>query len=364
MFCSKCGAQVPEGSAFCTVCGNKLEPVNQQINEQGAQPSYEGPAAPQQPAYEPVQPQQPMYEQPAQPSYEGPAAPQQPVYEPAQPQYQQAPPQYPQGGAPQPLPPKKSNKGLIIGIIAAVVVVVIVVAVLFGTGAIGGKDSGDSEDNKTTYSQKESEKNRDDSSKLPEQTVVADDKITLSNGLSFGVGDKVEVFDKQKGLNIKILDNDDNTISSLDDTIAAGEKCYIDFDTNGRAIIVNDSSSDIKIRDAEIGAVYFLDSYNSTGFMGLKPDATEDEILAKLNELNYTKKGTLDEDNQVELMDNFLAMSEKEYYIVSVSDGFFCVAKTEDGNYINFRIVNNNNSKQFQYTASFREEFLSLIFSM
>ncbi len=98
MFCSKCGAQLPDNAAFCTACGTAVE---------NGQPAVGG-------------------------------------------------------GAPQPLPPKKSKKGLIIGIIAGVVVVVaIVVAVLFGTGAIGGKDSGDSEDNKTTSSQQETEDNND-----------------------------------------------------------------------------------------------------------------------------------------------------------------------------------------------------------
>lgn len=59
MFCTKCGTQYADGSAFCPNCGNATN------------------AAPQ-------QPQQPVYQQPAQPQY------QQPVYQqPAHPQYQQ-----------------------------------------------------------------------------------------------------------------------------------------------------------------------------------------------------------------------------------------------------------------------------------
>ena len=82
MFCSKCGAQLPDNAAFCTACGTAVE---------NGQPAVGG-------------------------------------------------------GAPQPLPPKKSKKGLIIGIIVAVVVVVaIVVAVLFGTGTIGGNNREESQ---------------------------------------------------------------------------------------------------------------------------------------------------------------------------------------------------------------------------
>lgn len=59
MFCTRCGANNPDGAFCCTSCGSPLN----------------NPQAPQQPAY-----QQPVYQQP---TYQ---APQQPVY-PAQPVY-------------------------------------------------------------------------------------------------------------------------------------------------------------------------------------------------------------------------------------------------------------------------------------
>ena len=38
MFCTKCGAQVPEGNAFCTKCGNKVgtAPAQQPVAPQPA----------------------------------------------------------------------------------------------------------------------------------------------------------------------------------------------------------------------------------------------------------------------------------------------------------------------------------------
>ena len=58
MFCTKCGNQFADGSAFCPSCGTPVQ------------------AAPQQPVYQqPVQPQyqQPVYQQPVQPQYQQPA---------------------------------------------------------------------------------------------------------------------------------------------------------------------------------------------------------------------------------------------------------------------------------------------------
>lgn len=59
MFCSKCGQQLPDGSAFCSVCGAPQTVAAPQPAYQ--QPTYQQPAQPvyQQPVY-----QQPMYQQP------------------------------------------------------------------------------------------------------------------------------------------------------------------------------------------------------------------------------------------------------------------------------------------------------------
>ncbi len=71
MFCKNCGAEIPEGSAFCGNCGMKVttEPVQQpdfaeqpQQNEASAQDTYQ---SYQQPQY--TQPEQPYYN--SQPTY-------------------------------------------------------------------------------------------------------------------------------------------------------------------------------------------------------------------------------------------------------------------------------------------------------
>lgn len=68
MFCTKCGAQMPDGASFCTSCGsplNSTQPVQQPAGQ------YQQPVQQyQQPVYQqPVQTQQPVYQQPAQPVY-------------------------------------------------------------------------------------------------------------------------------------------------------------------------------------------------------------------------------------------------------------------------------------------------------
>ena len=66
MFCPNCGANLPEGTAFCGSCG-AAQKTQQQAPMQ--QPAYQAPT------------QQPVYQAPAQPTY--PPAPQQPAYRPA-----------------------------------------------------------------------------------------------------------------------------------------------------------------------------------------------------------------------------------------------------------------------------------------
>ena len=67
MFCPKCGAQLPDGTTFCTSCGQALA---QQ-------------AAPQQQAYQQPYQQQPYQQQPyQQQAYQQPYPQQQPVYKP------------------------------------------------------------------------------------------------------------------------------------------------------------------------------------------------------------------------------------------------------------------------------------------
>lgn len=137
MFCSKCGTQLPDGSAFCGNCGNPVAapaapvaPVAP-VAEVPAQPVYEAPVAPA-----PVAPV----------AVETPAAPVAPA-----PVYQQpvAPaPVYQQPVAPA---PKKKGNATLIAIIAVVAVLAIVAGVLFATGAFDS-DSGDKDDDKDTGS--------------------------------------------------------------------------------------------------------------------------------------------------------------------------------------------------------------------
>ena len=61
MFCTKCGQQLPDGSAFCSVCGApQAAPAPQPQYQQPVQPQYQ-------------QPVQPQYQQPAQAVYPQPA---------------------------------------------------------------------------------------------------------------------------------------------------------------------------------------------------------------------------------------------------------------------------------------------------
>ena len=132
MFCSNCGKQLPDGQRFCPDCGASLAPQQEQPVYQ--QPIYQQPVQPQyeQPVY-----QQPIYQQPVQPQY------QQPVYQ--QPVYQQ-PDTFQLGTAPSTQKiqkPKKSKKGLFIGLGVGLAVVAAAAAVVLNFDAIKGLFGGE-----------------------------------------------------------------------------------------------------------------------------------------------------------------------------------------------------------------------------
>lgn len=147
MFCNKCGNPIPDGSAFCPACGNKIEvaPV----------------AAPVAPVAAPVAPVAPVVEAPVAapaapaPVVEAPVAPVQPVYA--------AP------VAPQPAPKKKKNPTLLIVIIAIVALLAVAAALLFLTDAGKelcddwfGTSLSDSDDDKDDKKDKDEEDLSDD----------------------------------------------------------------------------------------------------------------------------------------------------------------------------------------------------------
>ena len=108
MFCSKCGTQLPDGSAFCSNCGNPTA----------------APAAP-------VAPVTPVAEAPA-PAPVAPVATVAPAPAPVAPV------------APQPAP--KKNHALVIVIVAVIAALAVLVGVLFATGVFGGDDESDRDD--------------------------------------------------------------------------------------------------------------------------------------------------------------------------------------------------------------------------
>lgn len=110
MFCTKCGAQLPDGSKFCTKCGARVEgtdettvmPVANETRVMTGQPTQVAPKAPEQAT---------QYQAPQSTQYQ--PAPQQPIYQsvPQQPAYQEAPSK---GGA---------SRGAIIAAVVAIIVV-------------------------------------------------------------------------------------------------------------------------------------------------------------------------------------------------------------------------------------------------
>lgn len=137
MFCSKCGSQIADGSAFCPVCGQAAAAGAPPVQQ--AQPQYQ---QVQQPQF-----QQPQYQQPQQQFQQPQQQFQQPQYQQPQQQFQQpafnnpAGYQMPQQAAVQP----GSNKNLIIGIvvIVAVIAAIVVSIILLGDKKSGGKDDDD-----------------------------------------------------------------------------------------------------------------------------------------------------------------------------------------------------------------------------
>lgn len=110
MFCTKCGAQLPDGSKFCTKCGSRIEgtdettvmPVANETRVMTGQPTQVAPKAPEQAT---------QYQAPQSTQYQ--PTPQQPIYQsvPQQPAYQEAPSK---GGA---------SRGAIIAAVVAIIVV-------------------------------------------------------------------------------------------------------------------------------------------------------------------------------------------------------------------------------------------------
>ena len=153
MFCSKCGTNLPEGSAFCPGCGNKVavapvapvEPVVPVAPVAPVEPvAPVAPAAPIEPVA-PVEPVTPVYAEPVTPVYAEPAAP---AY---------AAPVYAAPAAPAE-PKKKSMAWLYV--LIGVLVVAIAAAVLYFTGVFddlfgGNDDDDDDKDTKPTTSQSE-----------------------------------------------------------------------------------------------------------------------------------------------------------------------------------------------------------------
>lgn len=137
MFCTKCGAKLPDGSKFCTNCGTPIGteeggttvmPAAGETRVMGGQPTQVSPQAgqvpvqPTQVAQTPVSPQPAYGVAPQQPAYQ--SVPQQPAYG----QEQQA--------------GKGSRRGVVIGVVIAIVAVA-VAAVAFimvdPMGLFGGK---------------------------------------------------------------------------------------------------------------------------------------------------------------------------------------------------------------------------------
>jgi hypothetical protein len=104
MFCTKCGAQMPDDAKFCTTCGQAVEGVSAAMPAPEAQPAQTPPPPPPpaQPVYAPPPPTPPVQPVYAQPAYTPP---------PAQPVYAAPPPAFGQPAQPVIKPRKKRRIG-------------------------------------------------------------------------------------------------------------------------------------------------------------------------------------------------------------------------------------------------------------
>ena len=136
MFCPNCGAQNPDGAAFCGSCGASLA-----APQQSAQPVQQ---PVQQPQYQQTQYQQPQYQQPQM---------QQPYQQSAYQQPMQQPYQQPQMAEQWQQPKKKKSKLVSYLILLAVAVVLyFVLKGVFGSMGNKNKNKGDPTNSGVTHS--------------------------------------------------------------------------------------------------------------------------------------------------------------------------------------------------------------------
>lgn len=97
MFCPNCGAQIPDGSKFCTSCGSVLGASAPSADETQAQPTRVAPRPAPQPTYQPTSPAAPSPDQQLTPA---------------------------------PQPPKKSGRGKVVAIVVLALLLVAAIAVI------------------------------------------------------------------------------------------------------------------------------------------------------------------------------------------------------------------------------------------
>lgn len=169
-FCPNCGAFVEPDTVFCKNCGNQVK--NTSANASAEKPIVSAPPMPPKPSSQPAaMPQQPPIPMPPKPmgsAPESPATPPQPAAIPARPQMSK--PQQPEMPSQQPAP-KKSNIGLILGIIGGVILLTVVgVGIYFAldndkpTSSYHYEETAPTKDIVNDYSDNSTDKSADNSS--------------------------------------------------------------------------------------------------------------------------------------------------------------------------------------------------------